>query len=100
MSDKAAAKKRIEMLKELREVHKDTVEKSQAYLKDQQAFRKELQNAMKGGPKTIPEIAEAAQLPSDQVLWHIMAMKKYDLIREAGMEGEYYQYQLAKEIKT
>jgi len=100
MSDKAAAKKRIEMLKQLREVHKDTVEKSQAYLKDQQAFRKELQNAMKGGPKTIPEIAEAAQLPSDQVLWHVMAMKKYDLIRGVGMEGEYYQYQLAMDIKT
>jgi predicted transcriptional regulator len=100
MSDKAAAKKRIEMLKQLREVHKDTVEKSQAYLKDQQAFRRDLQKAMKGGPKTIPEIAEAAQLPSDQVLWHVMAMKKYDLIREVGMEGEYYQYQLAKEIKT
>jgi predicted Rossmann fold nucleotide-binding protein DprA/Smf involved in DNA uptake len=100
MSDKAAAKKRIEMLKQVREVHKDTVEKSQAYLKDQQAFRRELQKAMKGGPKTIPEIAEAAQLPSDQVLWHVMAMKKYDLIREVGMEGEYYQYQLAKEIKT
>lgn len=100
MSDKAAAKKRIEMLKQVREVHKDTVEKSQAYLKDQQAFRRELQKAMKGGPKTIPEIAEAAQLPSAQVLWHVMAMKKYDLIREVGMEGEYYQYQLAKEIKT
>jgi predicted Rossmann fold nucleotide-binding protein DprA/Smf involved in DNA uptake len=100
MSDKAAAKKRIEMLKELREEHKDTVDKSQAYLKDQQAFRRELQKAMKGGPKTIPEIAEAAQLPSDQVLWHVMAMKKYDLIREVGMEGEYYQYQLAKEMKT
>lgn len=100
MSDKAAAKKRIEMLKQLREEQKDTVEKSQAYLKDQQAFRRELQKAMKDGPKTIPEIAEAAQLPSDQVLWHVMAMKKYDLIREVGMEGEYYQYQLAKEIKT
>jgi predicted transcriptional regulator len=99
MSDRVAAKKRIEMLKELREEYKDTVEKSQVYLKGQQAFRRELQKAMKGGPKTIPEIAEVAQLPSDQVLWHIMAMKKYDLIREVGMEGEYYQYQLTKEIE-
>ena len=100
MSDKAATKKRMDMLKELRKEHKDTVEKAQTYLKDQLAFRKELRKAMKGGPKTIPEIAEAAQLPSAQVLWHVIAMKKYDLVREVGMEAEYYQYQLSEEIKT
>jgi len=99
MSDKAAAKKRMQMLKQLREEHKHRVEKAQAYLKDQQVFRRELRKAMKGGPKTIPEIAEAVQLPSDQVLWHVMAMKKYDLVREVGMQAEYYQYQLAKEVK-
>jgi predicted Rossmann fold nucleotide-binding protein DprA/Smf involved in DNA uptake len=99
MSDKADAKTRAEMLKELREEHKATVEKSQAYLKEQQTFRRELRKAMKGGPKTIPEIAEAAHLPSEQVLWHVMAMKKYDLVREVGMEAEYYQYQLAEEVK-
>ncbi|MCJ7570090.1 MAG: hypothetical protein MUO58_21475 [Anaerolineales bacterium] len=54
---------------------------------------------MKGGPKTIPEIAEAAQLPSSQVLWHVMSMKKYDLVREVGMDAEYYQYQLVKEVE-
>jgi predicted Rossmann fold nucleotide-binding protein DprA/Smf involved in DNA uptake len=99
MSDKTAAKKRIELLKELREEHKDTVEKAQAYLKDQQALRRELRKAMKGGPKTVPEIAQGAQLPTDQVLWHVMAMKKYDLVREVGMEAEYYQYQLTEEIE-
>jgi predicted Rossmann fold nucleotide-binding protein DprA/Smf involved in DNA uptake len=99
MSDKTAAKKRIELLKELREEHKDTVEKTQAYLKDQQALRRELRKAMKGGPKTIPEIAQAAQLPTDQVLWHVMAMKKYDLVREVGMDAEYFQYQLTEEIE-
>jgi predicted Rossmann fold nucleotide-binding protein DprA/Smf involved in DNA uptake len=99
MSDKQDAKDRIELLKRLREERKDTVEKAQAYLKDQQAFRKKLREAMKGGPKTIPEIAQASQLPSDQVLWHVMAMKKYDLVREVGMSAEYYQYQLTKEIE-
>ena len=99
MSEKTAAKKRIESLKELREEHKDTVEKAQAYLKEQQALRRDLRKAMKDGPKTIPEIAQAAQLASDQVLWHVMAMKKYDLVREVGMDAEYYQYQLTEEIE-
>jgi predicted Rossmann fold nucleotide-binding protein DprA/Smf involved in DNA uptake len=99
MSDKAAAKKRIELFKELREEHKGTVEKAQAYLKNQQALRRQLRKAMKDGPKTIPEIAQGAELPADQVLWHVMAMKKYDLVREVGMEAEYYQYQLTEEIE-
>jgi len=99
MSDKEAAKKRIEILKQLREERQDTVEKAQAYLKEQQAFRRELTKAMKGGARTIPEIATSAQLPSDQVLWHIMAMKKYDIVREVGMDAEYYQYQLTEEVK-
>ena len=99
MSDRAEAKKRNQMLWDLRAKHEHTVLKAQAYLKDQQYFRRKMQKAMKGGPKTIPEIAEKSNLPTDQVLWHVMAMKKYDLIREVGMEGEYYQYQLVKEVK-
>jgi hypothetical protein len=47
----------------------------------------------------VPEVAEATTLPADQVLWHIIAMKKYDLVTEAGMCGEYYQYQLVQETK-
>jgi len=96
MTDKAAAKQRIARLKVLREEHKATVERTQALLKDQQAFRKQLRSAMSGEPKTIPEIAEAAQLPSDKVMWHVMAMKKYDLVREVGKSGDYYQYALAE----
>ncbi|MGA9190206.1 MAG: hypothetical protein WBZ24_00600 [Anaerolineales bacterium] len=96
MSDKAAAKERIARLKALREARKDTVERTQALLKEQQAFRKQLRSVMTGEPKTIPEIAAAAELPTDQVLWHVMAMKKYDLVRETGKSGDYYQYALAE----
>jgi hypothetical protein len=52
---------------------------------------------MKQGAKTIPELAAAAVLPADRVLWHVMAMKKYDLVREAGKDGDYYQYVLVEE---
>ncbi len=100
MSDKEKAKERMAILKRLREQHAETVARTQALLKEQQAFRKKLRAAMKGGPKTIPEIAAAANLPSDQVLWHVMAMKKYDLVCEVGKEAEYYQYQLAEEAES
>jgi predicted transcriptional regulator len=100
MTDKSAAKARIARLKELRETHQATVESTQVLLKEQQAFRKKVRVAMKSGAQTIPDIAATAELPSEEVLWHVMAMKKYDLVRETGKEGDYYQYELAESEAT
>ncbi len=98
MNAKEKARERTTALKRLREEHAETVARTQALLKEQQAFRKKLRAAMKGGPKTIPQIAAASGLPSDKVLWHVMAMKKYDMVREVGRDADYYQYQLAEEV--
>jgi predicted transcriptional regulator len=97
MTDKKEdTKNRAAMLKSLREEHEETVAKTQDLLKHNQAIRKQIHQAMQSGPMTVPEVAEATGLPSDQVLWHVTAMKKYDLVREVGMSGEYYQYELAQ----
>lgn len=96
MSEKDAAKDRIQLLKRLREEHADTVSQTQEKLKTQQAIRKQIRQALAKGPMTVPEVAQATDLPTDTVLWHVTAMKKYDLIDEVGMSGEYYQYQLAE----
>jgi predicted Rossmann fold nucleotide-binding protein DprA/Smf involved in DNA uptake len=93
-------KTRAQILKDLRQEHSETVERTQAYLKEQQKIRKELKAAMKAGPMTVPEIAQAAELPADIVLWHVVTMKKYDQVVEVGQAGEYYQYALAKEDKS
>lgn len=99
MSSKEEAKKRTQMLKQLREEHKETVGKTQALLKEQNTTRKQITNAMKEGSKTIPEIAGTAGLPPNEVLWYVTAMKKYNIVNEVGMSGEYYQYELAEEVK-
>jgi predicted transcriptional regulator len=94
MSTKEEAKKRVEALKRLREEHRETVERTQELLKEQNAIRKQIRQAMADGPKTIPEIVAATRLPGERVLWHVTAMKKYNLITEVGMSGSYYQYAL------
>ena len=99
MSNKEDAKKKAEMLKRLRENYKDTVARTQALLKEQKAIRGKICQAMRDAPRTVPEVAEATGLPAPQVLWHITAMRKYDLVAELGMCGEYYTYQLAQESK-
>jgi predicted Rossmann fold nucleotide-binding protein DprA/Smf involved in DNA uptake len=99
MSTKEDAKKKAQILKRLREDHKDSVTRTQALLKEQKAIRGQICKAMRDAPKTVPEVAESTGLPADQVLWHITAMRKYDLVAEAGMCGEYYTYQLVQESK-
>jgi len=94
MMNKEEAKKRSETLKRLREDHRETVERTQALLKEHNTIRKQIRQTMADGPKTIPEIVEATQLPGEHIMWHIIAMRKYNLVAEAGMSGSYYQYQL------
>jgi predicted transcriptional regulator len=97
IADKEAARERTALLKRLREEHKDTIESTRALLKAQQETRRAICSAMRGGAETIPEIAQASGLPAGQVLWHITAMKKYDLVAETGKCGEYYRYAMVQE---
>ncbi len=100
MTARIDAKKRSEALKHLREQHKDSVERTQALLKEQQAVRRQICQRLRDGAKTVPEVSASTGLPADQVLWHITAMKKYDLVVETEMCGEYYLYRLSQEAKS
>jgi predicted transcriptional regulator len=97
MSDKADKKARTQLLKELREAHQESVERTRELLKVQQATRKEVLGVIEEEAKTIPVIAAEVDLPTEEVLWHVMAMKKYGLVEETGMDGEYYAYREVKE---
>ena len=99
MSTRLTAKQRSQFLKQLRDEHRETVAHMQTLLKEQKDIRRRICQSMRDTPKTVPEIAEATGLPADQVLWHIIALKKYDLVTETGMCGEYYLYQRVKEVK-
>jgi predicted transcriptional regulator len=99
VTDREAARQRTALLKRLRGEHAESLARTPELLKEQQAFRKRLRQAMKEGAKTIPEIAAASGLPSERVLWHVAAMKKYDLVREVGKQENYYQYELAEEAE-
>jgi predicted transcriptional regulator len=94
------AEKRGLTLKQLREQHKEHVERTQVLLKEQQAVRRKICQALRDTPKTVPEVAAAAGLPAHEVLWHITALKKYDRIEETGKCGEYYLYRMHQEKKS
>lgn len=97
MSDKADKKARTQLLKELREAHQESVERTRELLKVQHSARKQLLGVIHEEAKTIPGIAAEVELPTEEVIWHVMAMKKYGLVEETGMDGEYYTYQEVEE---
>jgi len=99
MSDHETAKNRSQMLKEVREKHKETVARTQELLKEQQKNKRVIKKSIKGQPKTVPEIAEEVGLPTHIVLWNLTVLKKYGNVSEAGMSGEYFQYGLTEEKK-
>jgi predicted transcriptional regulator len=97
MKNREEARKRTEMLKRLREAHRDTVEQTQALLKNQKKIQQQICQVIRDQARTVPEVVRATGLTGYEVLWHITAMKKYGLIVETGMCGDYYLYQRAEE---
>lgn len=97
MSEKEAKQARAQALKELRAKHQTTVDRTQALLKEQGKVEREILKLIKDESMTIPAIASQVKLPTNRVLWFVTALKKYDLIREDGMDGEYVLYRRTEE---
>ena len=97
MKNREEARKRTEMLKRLRDVHRDTVEQTQALLKAQKKIQQQICQVMREQPRTVPEVVQVTGMTGYEVLWHITAMKKYGLVVETGMCGDYYLYQKVEE---
>ena len=73
------------------------MERTQALLREQKKIQREICQAMRDNPKTVLEIAAAIGKPADEVLWYIAAFKKYGIVNEAGMCGDYPLYERGKE---
>jgi len=78
---------------EAKELIKRKLERSQ----EQAKIREELTGALMDGPKIVPEVAEATGMPSHEVFWWLMAMKKYGQVVEGEQRGDYFEYTLAQE---
>lgn len=88
---------RGEMLKRLRERHAETVARTQALLKEQKRIQNEMCQLLREAPKTVPEVARALGMPAHEALWYMASFKKYGLIVENGMCGDYPLYSKAEE---
>jgi aryl-alcohol dehydrogenase-like predicted oxidoreductase len=79
-------------LKRFREQRKQAGEDpAQAAVRFRQQ-RKAVASALKNGPGTVPQLAEATGLPAHEVLWHLAGMRKYGAAQEIGQDGDYPRY--------
>lgn len=66
-------------------------------MRDEMVMRPRIAAALREGPKTIPELAEALRCPGREVMLWIMAMRRYGAVEELPKERaeDYYRYRLA-----
>jgi len=82
------------VLKALREARKERIDILRTRLKEQNRKIKGIKAETAGDGKTVPEIAAALDLPTAEVLWYLMALKKYGEIGEGDKEGDYFRYKV------
>ncbi len=81
----------------LRERHGGASDKLKAHVKNQNSIRKAIKGALSSDAMTIPQITEATGLKSEEIVWQVVAMKRYGDVLEAGCSGDYYTYALKGE---
>ena len=89
-------KEKTEMMKKLREERSHSIKAAKARVKEQSRLIKKIKEELSGGGKTVPDVAAATEISPADVLWYLMALKKYGLISEGEKEGGYFRYHLAR----
>jgi predicted Rossmann fold nucleotide-binding protein DprA/Smf involved in DNA uptake len=96
-SDEPRDKRPIEILRERHGgVHQELLERTRKHTK----VRKQITQALRDAPKTIPEIAAATGVPAHEVTWQVMAMKKYGKVVEGEERDSYFAYALTGEQES
>jgi predicted transcriptional regulator len=88
---------RAELLKQLREMHRKSFEQTQALFREQRQLQNSICQLIRQEPKTVPQIAAELNKPTHEILWFVSALKKYGIVAEMGMCGDYPLYQRVKE---
>jgi DNA-binding transcriptional ArsR family regulator len=100
MATKPLTNEQKEALKVLRAISAGASEVKRKEHVQMRATRKTIKELLAQQPATIAELSQALKLPRDQVFWHVMALRKYGLVRDEGEDGEYLRYALITEVSS
>jgi len=75
----------------------DRVRDPREVMRDEMIMRDKVLAALQESPLTVPEIAEAMGYPVHEVMYWVMAARKYGLVEEVSdPDDDYYQYALVE----
>jgi hypothetical protein len=87
-------RKPIQVLRERRGgVPKDLLARN----REQKKLMRRLKEALRNGSRTVPEVAAETGLPTGEVLWHLMALRKFGEVVEGEERDGYFEYALKEE---
>ncbi|MGC9158807.1 MAG: hypothetical protein ACP5FH_07425 [Terracidiphilus sp.] len=92
MAMKTLTAEQKQALANMRESMGGISEEKKQHSKQLKAARKAIQKFLEAQSATVPQIAEALKMPSDEVLWHVTGMRKYGNVTEVGEDGDYPLY--------
>jgi predicted transcriptional regulator len=84
----------MDSIKAVKESRKEIVERVRFRVREQNRVEQQIAHALKGGPRTVPEISRETGLPAERVFWYLMALKKYGKVVEGAKKDSYFAYEL------
>ena len=84
--------KTIDIIKKKRTVSEVVKENRKEFVR----IKKLILNSLKEGPKTIPQIAKETSVPADEIIYHLMTLRKYREVVTGELDDmdEYFSYKL------
>jgi hypothetical protein len=86
-----------EALAHFKERHGAASNQLLAWVKDSAKRKAAIKKALAAGPLTVPEVASAVDISPADALWLITAMRKYGLVVEDSVDGDYPRYALPEQ---
>jgi predicted Rossmann fold nucleotide-binding protein DprA/Smf involved in DNA uptake len=75
----------------------DRVRDFREVIRDEMIMRDRVLAVLQEGPRTVPEIAESMGSPAHEVMYWVMAARKYGLVAEVkDPDDDYFQYELVE----
>lgn len=85
-----------EAMKQLREKRRDSVEHARHLIKEQTKQLAAIRSQLTANAATVPELAEALEMNTADVLIAVSALRKYGEVVEGPKDGSYFKYQLVE----
>lgn len=88
----------LDQVKQLRADRGDAENRRMAAeLKEMKRCEQLVLGAIASEAMTVPEIAEAVGMPTQQVFWWITGLRKYNRVVDQGKRGDYMKYRKKEE---